>query len=129
MSKLFAISYSLLILVQSFNINLEDVSKFKVLLEHAEFHQKTYGDSFFEFIAEHYGSEKYTHGSDHKEHENLPFKGDHQMCSHIHIPFTINSTNYNIEHPSFVEIPFNFFYKESHSIFEKHAVFQPPKCA
>ena len=129
MSKLFAISYSLLILVQSFNINLEDISKLKVLLEHAEYHQKNYGDSFFEFINEHYGSVKYAHGSDHKEHENLPFKGDHHMCSHIHNPFTINSINYDIKKPSFIEVPFNFYYEETTSVFEKLSVFQPPKFA
>ncbi len=129
MTKIIAISYSILILLQSFNINLEDITKFQVLLEHAEFHQENYGDSFVDFLVEHYGNKRIEHGTNHKEHKDLPFKDSHHMCSHINTSFTINSVNYDIKRPSFIEIPFNFFYKESHSIFEKLSVFQPPKFA
>ena len=45
MSKLLAVTYSFLILIQSFNINLEDISKFSALLEHASFHKEMYGDT------------------------------------------------------------------------------------
>lgn len=64
-----------LILLQSLDIGLEDISKINVLLKHAQFHQEKYGDSFVDFLTEHYGSNE--HVSDqHKEHKDLPFKKD-----------------------------------------------------
>tara|TARA_R110002049_G_scaffold46286_4_gene134717 strand:- start:4422 stop:4811 length:390 start_codon:yes stop_codon:yes gene_type:complete len=129
MSKFIAISYSVLVLIQSFSINLEDISKFKVLLEHAEFHQETYGDSFGDFLGEHYGNKNVEHGNNHKDHKDLPFKDSHHMSSHINTSFTINSVSYDIKYSTFIEIPFNFFYKESTSVFDKLSVFQPPKLA
>jgi len=68
MSKLLAVTYSFLILIQSFNINLEDISKFSALLEHASFHKEMYGDTFLDFLAEHYGEAKDKHENSHKEH-------------------------------------------------------------
>ena len=127
MSKVFAILFSSLILVQSLNISFEDFSKLNVLLEHAKFHQETYGDSFFEFLAEHYGENTFQYVNEHQEHEELPFK-HHQDCTHIVFDFTaishffIENTQQNL-----TEIPINFFYKESSSLFEKRSVFQPPK--
>ena len=129
MSKLAAISYSFLILIQSFNINFEDISKFQVLLDHANYHAETYGDSFVDFIAEHYGDAKYQHGDKHSEHKNLPFKDCQHLLSHINLSFTYSKICYDFQHTSFVEIPLNFFYKESSSLFEKPSVFQPPKFA
>ena len=128
MNNLIAISYSFLILVQSFNFSFEDISKLSTLFEHAEFHQKTYGDSFSDFIAEHYGDAKFQHENNHEEHEDLPFK-HHQTCSHTNVSFTLPTLNFSLEYQPFVEIPCNFFYKESKSLFEKPSVFQPPKSA
>lgn len=129
MTKLFAILFSILILVQSSNIGFEDISKLNVLLEHAQYHQETYGDSFFEFLTEHYGEDMLQHQNDHEEHEELPFKHK-QDCTHIAFDFTANAQfclhNTN---PILIRIPLNFFYKESSSLFEKPSVFQPPKLA
>lgn len=129
MSKIAAILYSCLILVQSLNISFEDISKLTVLFEHAEFHQETYGDSFLDFLSEHYGDDVFVHGSNHKEHENLPFKHKHQSCAHIHTVFTLQASSFTFDYKVFVEIPFNFFYKDSTSLFEKPSVFQPPRLA
>lgn len=127
MSKLFAILFSTLILVQSSNISFEDFSKLNVLLEHANYHQETYGDSFFEFLAEHYGEDMIQHQNDHQEHEELPFKHQ-QDCTHVIFDFTANPLfDLDNNQQSFIQIPFNFFYKESSSLFEKPSVFQPPK--
>ncbi len=104
------------------------MSRFSVLLEHADYHQETYGDSFFEFIAEHYGDNTFHPVSDHEEHEELPFK-DHKTCAHPNIVFTLNILNYQFNYEPFVEIPINFIYKESVSLFEKPSIFQPPKKA
>ncbi len=129
MSKIIAITYSLLILIQSFNINLEDISKFSALLEHAQFHKANYGDTFFQFLAEHYGDARDDHENDHKEHEDLPFKDSHHICSHINTSFIKVANTFDFKHQEFINIPFNFFYKEGISSFEKLSVFQPPKLA
>lgn len=129
MSKLVAFTYSFLILIQSFNIGLEDLSKFSVLLEHADYHKEMYGDSFFEFLAEHYGDAQDDHENDHEEHSDLPFKDAHQLCSHINSSFISPTITFVLTHHEFIKIPFNFFYTESHTNIEKSSFFQPPKYA
>lgn len=129
MPKLVSIAFSFLILFQSFNITFEDFARFGVLLDHAEYHQEQYGDSFFEFIAEHYGDSTFHPSSNHKEHEDLPFKEHHNTCVHSATVFTITTQDYQISYEAFFEIPVNFFYQDSISLFEKPAVFQPPKLA
>lgn len=130
MSKIIVVIYSFLILFQSFNINVEDISKFNALLDHANYHQKVYGDNFFDFISEHYGEKMASHQNKHEGHDNLPFKDSHHMCSHINTSFTMFAPiAYTVYSQTFTEIPLNFFYKEPFSSFEKPAVFQPPKVA
>ncbi len=129
MNKIVAIIYSSLILVQSFNISFEDFSKLSVLLEHADFHQEAYGDSFLDFLVEHYGENNSVHNETHEEHDNLPFKHNHQTCVHPNISFTLQTLTSDTEQQHFIETPFNFFYKESTTLFEKPSVFQPPKLA
>lgn len=130
MSKLIVILYSFLILVQSFNINIEDISKFSALLEHANYHQEMYGDNFFEFLSEHYGEQMTSHQNKHQKHEELPFKDGHHIFSHINTSFTLfESIKFSLYSLSATEAPINFFYKEPFSLFEKKSVFQPPKLA
>ena len=129
MQKLFAIVFSFLVLFQSLNIGVEDMSRISNLLDHAEYHQDTYGDSFVQFLAEHYGDLKDDHDNDHEEHEDLPFKHQHQTCAHTSVAFTFDIIEFDFTHEPFTEIPFNFFYKESVSLFEKPSVFQPPRLA
>ena len=130
MSKIFVVIYSLLILIQSFNINIEGISKFNALLEHAKYHQEVYGDNFFEFISEHYGEKMASHQNKHNGHENLPFKDNHHMCSHIHTSFTMFAPiTYTVYSQTITEIPIPFFYKQLFSSFENPAIFQPPKIA
>ena len=99
------------------------------MFEHAEYHQETYGDSFYQFLAEHYGKTLIVHESDHKEHDDLPFKHHHQTCVHTTAAFTFESITFDLDYEEFIEIPCNFFYKETISSFEKLSVFQPPKHA
>ena len=129
MSKLVAILYASLILFQSLNISFEDVSKFSVLLEHASYHKEAYGDSFFDFLSEHYGEASLGYGIDHSEHEDLPFKHDSKTCCHVNTSFTLQTFDFVRSCTAFIEIPFNFFYKESTSSFVKPSVFQPPRFA
>jgi len=129
MTKLFSIIFANLILFQSFNIGFDDFSKFNTLLEHASFHHENYGDSFFEFLAEHYGEEFKNHSNEHKEHEDLPFKHDQQTCQHIPTIFMLHTIAIELKEYAFVDAPKTFFYKESYSLFEKPSVFQPPRLA
>ena len=129
MTKLVAILFSTLILFQSSNISSDDLSKLHVLLEHAKYHEATYGDSFIDFLAEHYDESKEQHDFDHEEHQNLPFK-HHQQCTHISHDFTVTTSYFLVtNYPNFLEIPVNFFYQEPITSFEKRPVLQPPKYA
>ena len=129
MSKLFAIIFSTLILIQSSNIGIEDISKLNVLVEHAKYHQETYGDNFLEFLSEHYGETMNQHFSEHQEHEQLPFKHK-QDCSQLNHDFTktIHIWKYN-SNQNFSQVSLNFCYLDSFSLFEKPTVFQPPRFA
>lgn len=124
-----SILFSILILFQSLNLNAENFAKFQVLLEHAQFHQETYGDSFLEFIVDHYGGEEHHDHMEHEEHEDLPFKHSHQSCSQMHSVFVLSLFQFTVQQQEYAEVPLNFFYKESHSLYEKEPVFQPPKAA
>jgi PhoPQ-activated pathogenicity-related protein len=130
MSKLIVVTYSFLILIQSFNINIEDISKINALLEHAKYHKEVYGDTFLNFISEHYGNQMTEHENKHKGHENLPFKDPHHMLCHLNTAFILTPyIIYTVNNQVFTEKPISFFYKEPFSSFEKPSVFQPPKIA
>lgn len=129
MSKILAFTYSFLILIQSFNINLEDFSKISALVEHAQFHKEKYGDTFFEFLAEHYGDDRHDHENNHQEHKDLPFNDGNHMCSHINNSFLNVANTFDFKSQEPVEIPVNFYYKDMFTSFEKTSVFQPPKHA
>lgn len=128
MYKTIAILLSNLILLQSLNIGLEDFSKIKVLVKHAQYHQETYGDSFIDFLVEHYGNDKYV-AKNHKEHEKLPFKDSSKNCHHLTAPFTLSTQTFEIRNNLVLETQQNYFYKKLYSFLEKPSVFQPPKFA
>jgi len=128
MMKFFPIILSSLILIQSLDISVEDISKLNVLLEHAKYHQENYGDSFFEFLSEHYGEEITEDTSNnHKEHKDLPFKHDNNTSNNLNWTISLNGVFLIKSTPVLESSNSNFFYKESTSIFEKQSVFQPPK--
>jgi hypothetical protein len=62
MMKIIAIFLSNLVLLQSLHIDLKDINKINVLIEHAQFHQEKYGDSFIEFLYEHYIDQEISEG-------------------------------------------------------------------
>lgn len=125
--KFIAILLSNLILIQSLNIDLENFSKINILLEHAQFHQEKYGDSFFEFLVEHYGEVAEIHENEHEEHQDLPFKDNHHLCAHTSISFIEVAPKFIFTVDDSVNNSIIFFYKDTFSSFEKQAVFQPPK--
>lgn len=127
--KFIAILLTNLILLQSLNIDLESFSKLNVLLEHAQYHQEKYGDSFFEFLSEHYGNTDLLAKKNHKEHKDLPFKHSSHNCTHHLTDFSFHTPLFQLKSNIVLESKPNYTYKDSHSFFEKPTVFQPPKLA
>lgn len=129
MQKLFAISFSLLIVLQSLNIGSEDISKLNVLLEHAQYHQQEYGDSFFEFIVEHYADLDSHDAVEHEEHDDLPFKQKHKSYANSNSVFLLNQYLFSFDFNELKDAFIIFFYEETYSFLEKPSIFQPPKSA
>lgn len=127
MSRLLSIFMSILILAQSFNIGVDNLSKLNVLLAHAQYHQEQFGDSFFDFLVEHYGAD-FKHNHDEKnDHQNLPFK--HHDCSH-YTTYIAQKLEFHFKNnPDYCYLKPSFFYKEFYSFFGKTSIFQPPKHA
>lgn len=129
MVKILSILFANLILFQSFNLGYEDIAKIDDLLEHATYHQETYGDTFFEFLAEHYTEEFSNHEDDHEEHDDLPFKHDSQNCHHTISSFTLTFNNFELKPNQDIKHKAHFFYKDLYAFLNKSSVFQPPKHA
>lgn len=130
MIKLFSISFSFVILIQSIGLCFSDFTQIDELIEHAQFHSKEYGDNFFTFIAKHYGQSKAEHNKVHEEekedHEQLPFQHHSHMAS-INA-FVLNHTKNDFKTPEVLEFrTHNFFYQEPSSSFNQEGLFQPPR--
>lgn len=132
MSKLFAISLSALMLVQSFNIGAADILQIDELIEHAQFHKQEYGDNFFVFLSKHYGELKAEHSKNHqeeqKDHEQLPFQCQSHVTNIIaFIPQQSTTSSNDIVILDSMEFNFHYFNFYS-SLYEKELL-QPPKQA
>lgn len=132
MSRLLAILLSSLILIQSLNVDFNDIVQIDELIEHAQFHKTEYGDNFFVFISKHYGELKDDHSKNHQEeeqeHEQLPFQ-----C-HDHIltmpAFVVQDHFIDIEVVELFELKDSrFHYQSSVSTLHKIGLLQPPKIA
>ena len=132
MTKLLSIAISLLILIQSFGIHVDDIVVFDDLIEHAEFHSEEYGDDFFVFISKHYGALKAEHITKHQEEneepEQLPFQ--HQCHTASLSVFVLNQINtYPLEIEMVVDRDSNYFYQVSYHSLAQDGLFQPPRQA
>jgi len=128
--KLFSITFSFLIVFQSFNIHFGDIIKFNNFLEHAEMHSEKYGDDFFVFLSKHYGELKESHKEQHeKEEENHPPTPiNHDCNSQIQSSFVLNSFILTIKNSNKeIEKSSIFYYQDKFSSFEKQKIFQPPQ--
>jgi hypothetical protein len=127
MKKIISFLLISLILVQTTDVNMSDILQIKDLYQHAKFHQEMYGDSFIDFLSEHYGEKEIAHQGEDEEHGKLPFKHQHN-CADAAPVFTVFNTSFTInEQPTTIENKTHFFYKEHTSFFEKPSVFQPPQ--
>jgi len=127
MLKITAILLSQILLFQSSHLCIHDFSKIQTLIEHAQFHKEKYGDSFLEFVVEHYADVENKKYEQHDEHKDLPFKQEinqaHQLSFFISYSNeyqnkkVVNNTN-SIKH---------FFYQEPTSESVLYTILQPPK--
>lgn len=130
MSKLFAILLSSLILLQSINIDTDDIMQLDELIEHAAFHKAEHGDDFFVFLSKHYGELKAEHSKKHqeeeKDHEQLPFQcqGHLLTITAFVLQQTFLETNLLL---GLNNVEANFHYQTSMSTLHKKGLLQPPK--
>lgn len=130
MSKLFSISLSFLVLLQSFGLHFDDLVQIDEFVEHAQFHSEQYGDNVVVFISKHYGKLKAEHEKEHQEeeqeHEELPFQ--HQSHTSCITDFTLNTYVSEFKAPEFSEFSIaNFYYQASSSSLHSEGLFQPPR--
>ncbi|EAR16309.1 hypothetical protein [Robiginitalea biformata] len=132
MMRLFAISMSALMLLQSFHVTVSDLVQLDELLEHAQYHRQQFGDNFFVFLSKHYGAEKEEHSREHQEeqpqHEQLPF----QQLAHLSGAHTFILRKPAFEFGWLPESPAqkpNFHYIPLRSTPFQSGVFQPPRQA
>lgn len=130
MLKITSIAVSLLILVQSFNVHIDDIIELDELIEHAQFHAEEHGDNFFVFLSKHYGELKAEHSKNHQEeqgeHEQLPFQNQCQTA--LLSAFVLNQTpDYPLEIDLVVNRDSNYFYQVSYHSLAQEGLFQPPQ--
>ncbi|AMC10047.1 hypothetical protein Lupro_01700 [Lutibacter profundi] len=126
MNKTIVFILSFTILIQSFNFQLEDITKMPALVHHIADHFKS-GDTFMDFISMHYGSQFETHKNKHKEHQNLPLK---KYLLDLHFQVYISVAIKNLVLNSFEEIYLEkkiCNYTEPFSSSFSTEIFQPPK--
>lgn len=131
MNKLLAILLSLVITLQSVNINIADVLNIGEFIEHAQEHKEEFGDNFFQFVAKHYGLEKAQHAGheDHQSsHENLPFQQNFQLSFMFVLDLNSTSISYLKDFPSQNKQPIFFYNTPSSNLFVS-GIFQPPRLA
>ncbi|NNE75631.1 MAG: hypothetical protein HKN31_01010, partial [Pricia sp.] len=132
MTKLISIATSLLILIQSFGIHIDDIIVLDELLEHAQFHADEYGDDFFVFISKHYGELKSEHSQKHQEeredHEQLPFQ--HQCNTGSLSVFVLNQVlEYRLPIEPLAHRDSGYFYQDLYYSLAQKGFFQPPRHA
>ncbi len=129
--KLIGFIISTILLVQSMNFHLSDIAKLGDLVEHAQFHQKEYGDDMFAFFAKHYGELKAEHEKqnpyEHKDHENLPFHCDHHNSNNFQFLFAFEDENL-IPTPNFSEFKeLTLIYVSIYKSPDLNTILQPPR--
>ena len=132
MSKLISIVLSSLMLIQSFQISINDIMQLDELIEHAQFHKQEYGDNFLVFLSKHYGEQKAAHTEhNHKEqsdHEQLPFQCQGHYVSLLAImqlPFQPSSNPFE----SNTTTEANFHYLNLYASLSDTQLLQPPRQA
>ena len=121
---------SLIVLIQSFNFDLDDFNKVPNFIKDINCHIQA-GENFTDFIADHYGEFEESHEHkgnfhEHEEHGELPFKHQH-ADTHFQLVFILVSTSFTSENKDFITKNNNFCYKESFSNLSINSFLQPPR--
>tara|TARA_R110002051_G_scaffold15064_2_gene47621 strand:+ start:13504 stop:13902 length:399 start_codon:yes stop_codon:yes gene_type:complete len=130
MSKLFSISLSFILLLQSLGLHFNDIARLDKLIEHAQYHSEQFGDNVSVFISKHYGELKADHEKEHqeekKDHEKLPFNHHcHISSASVFVLNTLRTEFKTFEFSKF-SIP-NFYYQEPSSSSHTKGLLQPPR--
>lgn len=129
--KFLSVLSAFLILFQSLNISLGDLARIDEFLEHANFHEKEYGDSLLVFISKHYGELKAEHQEQHQEeqeqHQKLPFQN--QSCTHhtVNAFVLVTPVTPREKFEASQEEGADFYYPQKDCQGFRSGVFQPPK--
>jgi hypothetical protein len=125
-----AFCISILLLSQSMNIHLADLSKLDELIEHATYHQKEYGDDWIAFFQKHLGSksEKHLHQEHQDKHQNLPHH-DH-LCSTVLPVVVLEEENDFLDFSKLASKEKQTVnYTEHYTFLSYSDIFQPPRQA
>ena len=130
MQRLVTILLSSLVLLQSLNIQVNDLLDFDELIEHYQFHNEAYGDTFLDFVSKHYGELKAEHSQKHQEeqseHEKLPFQHTGHAFSTLEFVLVSSFLTNTILDIS-ASKQSNFYYQISYSFDLTYGLLQPPK--
>lgn len=129
--KLSSIILAFIFIFQSVGLKPSDLIQLDELIEHAQFHNKEYGDNLFVFISKHYGSLKADHNKAHQEekndHEQLPFQYNMHINNIVFLAL-VTSQKPQIVTLDFLDSkPHIFFYQESFSSMYYNSILQPPR--
>lgn len=129
MRTIFTVILSSIILFKSVGFTVGDIFQLDDFIEHAQYHNTQYGDTFFEFVSKHYGELKSTHEKEHQEeredHEKLPCQQTVQVASTI---FFIQSSEIKLNTIEYIELrDVQFHYTSSTSSLHSQKFLQPPR--
>lgn len=130
MTKISSIILSFIILFQSVKLDLCDFNKLNNFVADVNCHLQS-GESFAEFIADHYSEIVGSHVHkgelhEHEEHGELPFK--HQHAEHqIQLVYVFFSNEYASYYEDIISNINNVVYKEPSTNLFSDSFFQPPR--
>lgn len=118
------------VLFQSFNFEITDINKLSNFINDINCHVQD-GESFADFIADHYKNDSESHEHkgvqhEHDDHGELPFKHQH-MDSHVQLVFVFFSNEFNSNYEELNDSVDNFNYTEPTSDLFLNSLFQPPR--
>ena len=128
--KITSFILSLIVLIQSFNFDLEDFNKVPNFIKDISCHIED-GENFTDFIADHYGDFEDSHEHEgnlheHEEHGELPFK-HHHADTHFQLVFVFFLNDYEIISKKSTTKNKNYTYKEPSTNLYLNNFFQPPR--
>jgi len=128
--KLASLILSVIILFQSLNFEITDINKISNFINDINCHMQE-GESFAEFIADHYKDQSDSHEHkgelhEHEDHGELPFKHQH-LDSHIQLVFVFFSNDFETNFEEKITSNNNFNYREPSSNLFTDSPFQPPR--